>query len=336
MNLSPCSDNMDFDSIKEYLKPELDRVMTLMKSSLSSDIALLEMTNRKILSRSGKQVRPVIALLSAKACSGGFVSEDTIHYAAATELLHNASLLHDDVADNSSTRRGEPTVMSLLGGRAAVLLGDYWLVKGVDNILAGKTSSEKVIKIFSKTLSDLAEGEMLQLQKAECCDTLEQDYYKIIYNKTASLFVTSANAAAISVGASDEKRRSVKSYAECLGLAFQIRDDIFDYEDGISTGKPGGLDLMERKITLPLLGALANVSTDKAKEIRRKICQIDENPEYQKEIVAFVHSEAGMEYAFRRLGEYVEKAKISLRPLGYGRDVEMLADIADFVAYRKS
>ena len=122
---------MDFSSIKEYLKPDLDRVQDLMNTSLASDIELLDKTNQRVLAHSGKQVRPVIALLTAKACSGGFVTEETIHFAAAAELIHNATLLHDDVADNSPVRRGEPTVMSLLGGRASVLLGDYWLVKGI-------------------------------------------------------------------------------------------------------------------------------------------------------------------------------------------------------------
>ena len=212
---------MDFSSIKEYLKPDLDRVQDLMNTSLASDIELLDKTNQRVLAHSGKQVRPVLALLTAKACSGGFVTEETIHFAAAAELIHNATLLHDDVADNSPVRRGEPTVMSLLGGRASVLLGDYWLVKGIESVLSVNTFSGKVIRIFSNTLSDLAEGELLQLPKADPCDTPESDYYRIIYNKTASLFVASANTAAISVSASDEKRKAAKLYAECLGIAFQ-------------------------------------------------------------------------------------------------------------------
>lgn len=327
---------MDFNSIKEFLKDDLDRVNALMRSSLANDISLLDKTNKMVLARSGKQFRPVLALLAARACSGGIVTEDTIHYAAASELLHNASLLHDDVADDSPMRRGAPTVMSLLSGRASVLLGDYWLVKGVDNILSSGNSSSRVIRIFSSTLSDLAEGELLQLQKADCGDTCETDYYKIIYNKTASLFVASAESAAISVGASDQKIKAVKTYAKCLGIAFQIRDDIFDYEDGADTGKPAGLDLKERKITLPLLGALAGVDAGTESRIRRMVCDIDTHSEYQKEIVAFVRERGGMEYASRRLEEYVENAKIALKPLGTRQEVSMLADVAEFTAKRKS
>lgn len=327
---------MDFSSIKDFLKEDLDKVNKLMESSLSTDIELLDKTNRAILSHNGKQVRPVLTLLVARACSGGFATDDTIKYAAAVELLHNATLLHDDVADDSPVRRGVPTVMSILGGRASVLLGDYWLVKGMENILASRNSSDKVIRIFASTLTDLAEGELLQLQKAETGDTLEKDYYRIIYDKTASLFVASAAAGAISVSATEEKMSAARTYAKCLGVAFQIRDDIFDYEENAEIGKPVGLDLKEKKITLPLLGALAKAGEERGREIRRKLCRIDDHPEYGGEIIEFVKSEGGIEYARKRLYEYVDNARIALRPFGNLQEVEMLCEIAEFTADRKS
>lgn len=327
---------MDFSSIKDFLKEDLDKVNKLMGSSLSTDIELLDKTNRAILSHNGKQVRPVLTLLVARACSGGFTTDDTIKYAAAVELLHNATLLHDDVADDSPVRRGAPTVMSILGGRASVLLGDYWLVKGMENILASRNSSDKVIRIFASTLTDLAEGELLQLQKAETGDTLEKDYYRIIYDKTASLFVASAAAGAISVSATEENMSAARAYAKCLGVAFQIRDDIFDYEENAEIGKPVGLDLKEKKITLPLLGALAKAGEERGREIRRKLCRIDDHPEYGGEIIEFVKSEGGIEYARKRLYEYVDNARIALRPFGNMQEVEMLGEIAEFTADRKS
>ena len=327
---------MDFSSIKDFLKEDLDKVNKLMATSLSTDIELLDKTNRAILSHNGKQVRPVLTLLVARACSGGFVTDDTIKYAAAVELLHNATLLHDDVADDSPVRRGAPTVMSILGGRASVLLGDYWLVKGMENILASRNSSDKVIRIFASTLTDLAEGELLQLQKAETGDTLEKDYYRIIYDKTASLFVASAAAGAISVSATEEKMSAARTYAKCLGVAFQIRDDIFDYEENVEIGKPVGLDLKEKKITLPLLGALAKAGEERGREIRRKLCRIDDHPEYGGEIIEFVKSEGGIEYARKRLYEYVDNARIALRLFGDMQEVEMLGEIAEFTADRKS
>lgn len=327
---------MNFSSIKDFLKEDLDKVNKLMATSLSTDIELLDKTNRAILSHNGKQVRPVLTLLVARACSGGFTTDDTIKYAAAVELLHNATLLHDDVADDSPVRRGVPTVMSILGGRASVLLGDYWLVKGMENILASRNSSDKVIRIFASTLTDLAEGELLQLQKAETGDTLEKDYYRIIYDKTASLFVASAASGAISVSATEEKMSAARTYAKCLGVAFQIRDDIFDYEENVEIGKPVGLDLKEKKITLPLLGALAKAGEERGREIRRKLCRIDDHPEYGGEIIEFVKSEGGIEYARKRLYEYVDNARIALRPFGNLQEVEMLCEIAEFTADRKS
>ena len=159
---------MDIRSIREYLGQDWTAVQDRITSSLQSDIDLLNATNSSILSNSGKQMRPALALLMARACSGGVkLSDDaTVRYAAASELLHNATLLHDDVADESDQRRGMPTVMSLMGPSVSVLVGDYWLVKAMELILGSSDSDHKVIKIFSKTLSDLAEGEMLQLQKA--------------------------------------------------------------------------------------------------------------------------------------------------------------------------
>ena len=158
---------MDIKAIKDFLGVDWLAVQNRISSSLKSDIGLLNSTNDSILAHSGKQLRPMLTLLMAKACSGGMVTESTIAYAAASELLHNATLLHDDVADDSSQRRGVPTIMSLMGPSVSVLVGDYWLVKAMELILGEASSDTRVIKIFSKTLSDLAEGEMLQLQKAQ-------------------------------------------------------------------------------------------------------------------------------------------------------------------------
>ena len=219
---------MDIKSVREYLGDDWKAVKEKIETSLMSDIALLNSTNSTILSNSGKQLRPLLALLIARACSGHQISEATVRYAAASELLHNATLLHDDVADNSEQRRGMPTIMSLMGPSVSVLVGDYWLVKAMELILGSSEGDHLVIKIFSKTLSDLAEGEMLQLQKAQSGDTCEDDYLRIIYSKTASLFEAACVSAAISVNASQEYRKAAKDYAVALGIAFQIKDDILD------------------------------------------------------------------------------------------------------------
>lgn len=324
---------MDIKSVREYLGKDWEAVKEKIETSLMSDIALLNATNSSILSNSGKQLRPLLALLVARACSGHQISEATIRYAAAAELLHNATLLHDDVADNSDQRRGVPTIMSLMGPSVSVLVGDYWLVKAMEMILCSSEEDHMVIKIFSKTLSDLAEGEMLQLQKAQNGDTVQDDYLKIIYSKTASLFEAACVSAAISVNASEEYMTAARNYAVALGIAFQIKDDILDYSGTESVGKPLGVDILEQKITMPLLGAIAHAPSQESR-IRNLVKGIVDHPEYRDEIVTFVKENSGLEYAVRQLDKYVEKAVEALSVLPLCRERALLEDLAYFTAKR--
>lgn len=324
---------MDIKSVREYLGKDWESVREKIETSLMSDIALLNSTNSSILSNLGKQLRPLLALLIARACSAHQISEATVRYAAAAELLHNATLLHDDVADNSDQRRGVPTIMSLMGPSVSVLVGDYWLVKAMELILSSAESDHLVIKIFSKTLSDLAEGEMLQLQKAQNGDTCEDDYLRIIYGKTASLFEATCVSAAISVNASDECQKAARDYAVALGIAFQIKDDILDYSGTESVGKPLGVDILEQKITIPLLGAMANAPIEEAR-IRSLVKGIVDHPENRDEIVAFVKDNAGLEYAVQQLDKYVAQAVDALSVLPSCVERELLQDLAYFTAKR--
>lgn len=326
---------MDIKTLKDFLGDDCLAVQTLICSSLKSGISLLNSVNDSILSHSGKQLRPLLALLMARACSAdGSASEATVRYAASSELLHNATLLHDDVADDSDQRRGAPTVKSLMGPTVSVLVGDYWLVKAMELILGDNESDTAVIRIFSKTLSNLAEGEMLQLQKAQSGDTDEQDYLKIIYNKTASLFEAACVSAAVSVGASQECVKAAREYAVALGIAFQIKDDILDYCGSSSVGKPLGVDILEQKITIPLLGAFDTASDDKSQHIRDLVKDIVAHPEYRDEIVDFVLENAGVEYACRRLEEYVEQAVKALEVLKDSREKACLIELAHYTALR--
>lgn len=324
---------MDIKSVREYLGKDWEAVKEKIETSLMSDIALLNATNSSILSNSGKQLRPLLALLVARACSGHQISEATVRYAAAAELLHNATLLHDDVADNSDQRRGVPTIMSLMGPSVSVLVGDYWLVKAMEMILGSSEEDHMVTKIFSKTLSDLAEGEMLQLQKAQNGDTVQDDYLRIIYSKTASLFEAACVSAAISVNASEEYMTAARNYAVALGIAFQIKDDILDYSGTESVGKPLGVDILEQKITMPLLGAIAHAPAQESR-IRDLVKGIVDHPEYRDEIVTFVKENSGLEYAVRQLDKYVEKAVEALSVLPLCRERALLEDLAYFTAKR--
>lgn len=325
---------MDIGSIKEYLGQDWTMVSGRIASALKSDIDLLNSTNDSILSNSGKQLRPMLALLFARACAGGKVTDATIRYASSAELLHNATLLHDDVADDSDQRRGVPTIRSLMGPSVAVLVGDYWLVKAMELILGGEEGDTAVIKIFSKTLSDLAEGEMLQLQKAQNGDTDKEAYLRIIYNKTASLFEAACVSAAVSVDAVQEYVMAAREYATALGLAFQIQDDILDYAGTESVGKPLGVDILEQKITLPLLGAFSNAGAQEESRVRSMVRDIVSHPEYRDEIVSFVKCNGGLEYARRELQEYVDKAVNALSVLPDSYEKECLASLAYFTAER--
>lgn len=308
------------EDIRNILGADLEAVKDLVRSRLSSSVKLLEDVNGSILEHGGKMMRPALCLLMARAC--GVPSDDTVRYAAAVELMHNSSLLHDDVADSSMIRRGVPTVMSLYGPVPAVLVGDFWLSRTVDTII-GSVHRDWALPAFSKTLGDLAEGEMLQQQKAFSADTTEDDYRQIIYCKTASLFELSCGAAAVSVDASPELLEAAQAYGRAIGMAFQIRDDILDY-DGGDIGKPSGHDLAERKITLPLLGALRGCSDGEA--VREMVRGIPEHPENVAAVTAFVRENGGLEYAWKILHGYIDEALAALSALPPSKEKGLLAE----------
>lgn len=326
---------MDINVVKGYFEADWQAVQNRIREALHCDINLLNQTNNSILTSSGKQLRPLLTILFARAASADRkITEATVRYAAASELLHNATLLHDDVADDSDQRRGVPTIRSMMGPSVSVLIGDYWLVKALDLILADSDSDPYVLKIFSKTLGALSEGELLQLQKAQSGDTVEEDYLRIIYSKTASLFEAACISGVLSVGASRDIEEATKRYSYALGLAFQIKDDILDYDGTDSVGKPLGVDVLEQKITMPLLGALENADKDERIHIRGLMKDIVGHPEHKEEIVGFVKSHGGIEYAERKLEQYIREAKDALAMLPDSREKEFLITLADFTAER--
>ena len=225
--------------------------------------------------------------------------------------------------------------MSLMGPSVSVLVGDYWLVKAMELILADGEDDTRVIKIFSKTLSDLAEGEMLQLQKAQSGDTDEKDYLRIIYSKTASLFEAACVSAAVSVGAGEACEKAARDYAVALGIAFQIKDDILDYSGTESVGKPLGVDILEQKITIPLLGAMENAGTHEQARIRELVRDIAGHPEYRDEIVAFVKENGGLTYAEDVLDKYVAQAVKALDVLPDSYERRCLEELAYFTGKRQ-
>ncbi len=302
----------------------------LIRECLHSDISLLESINGKLLSNGGKQLRPMLSLLISRAL--GTSTHESICFAVATELLHNATLFHDDVADHSTLRRGKPTLSAMIGPTAAVLVGDFWLSRAVSLIVSMPHQSEAVVH-FSNTLACLAEGEMLQMQKASDADTTEQDYLRIVHCKTASLFETACRISAVSVDAPKELVEAAGQYGTSVGIAFQIKDDIMDYQTA-EIGKPVGSDLREQKITMPLLGALENVDPARREEIRNMVREIPEHPEYCDQVHAFVLENGGIEYATRRLDDYILQACNALEAFPQSRERSSLEELARYNAIR--
>jgi octaprenyl-diphosphate synthase len=321
---------MSRESVLAYLGEDWGRVKDLIRSHLHTDVPLLEQTNDQILSNSGKMLRPLVSLLIANTISKP--TEDSICYAAAAELLHNATLIHDDVADDSSERRGRPTLSALLGPGPAVLVGDYWLARAVDLVVRTK-HRDAAVPAFAKTLTDLAEGEMLQLEKASSCDTKEEDYLRIIYCKTASLFRAATEVAALSVDATPEQLEAAKAYGTALGIAFQIKDDILDYAGTDALGKPVGVDLKEQKITAPLLAALSG-SPDEAR-IRQLVREIPEHPENCATVTAFVLEHDGIGLAAQKLSEWVDRSERALDAFPNGPAKDALIEIGRFNQWRQ-
>ena len=324
---------MGIKEFHTFLQDALVRVEAQIDASLRSDVSLLEATNRRLREHPGKMLRPMLALLVGGAL--GKKTADTYRFAAAVELLHNATLLHDDVVDGAACRRGLPTVFSQLGAGPAVLMGDYWLVACLKLILGAEKHVRQVLELFSGTLGHLTEGELLQLEKTSRADTSQADYLRIIYGKTASLFETSAISAAISVDATEAQCLAAGNFARQLGTAFQIKDDIFDYSDpSAALGKPVGIDLKEQKVTQPLLCALETVSAQEAEAIRAKVAGLADHPEWEEEIRSFVKAKDGVARAVRVMDRYINEALACLEVFPASAEKEYLAALARYVGDR--
>ena len=277
------------EAVKAYLGEDWKAFERLFEESLSSRIDILNKVNRYMVERSGKQLRPMLCLLAARLCADS-CTPASIRCAVASEIIHTATLMHDDVADKSDIRRGFPTGSAMLSPPAAVLVGDFWLSRGVASVLDAGDS--EIFRYFTVCLGELAEGEMFQIEKAESLDTVLEDYIYIVSHKTSSLFRAAMKSGARSVGASDEAVAAVDAFALHLGQAFQMRDDILDYSPSLSIGKPTGQDVRERKITLPLIGAFENAGA-----AARAAVVADIEADRFDGILQFVVEHGGIEYA---------------------------------------
>lgn len=332
---------MDINKVKKDLGADWSGYQEALVSALSNNNAFVSKINNYLIENAGKQLRPVLSLLAASACG----SPNAISHscAAVSEMIHTATLLHDDVADNGDLRRGVPTVKAVFGQAASILAGDYWLAQALDLLTR---CGKDILSCFTTAVKELSVGELIQMEKAELLDTTVDDYYSIISGKTASLFVAAMKSGTISVSAKDEQIKAIEEYAYELGVAFQIRDDIFDYTPSMDTGKKGGADIKERKITLPLLCSMESASAEEVKHIREIISQIENTftkggkitPREQEiidQVNEFVCRYNGVAKAQSILEEHSQKAIAALAPLSQTRAKEYLAALAEYVGTRE-
>ena len=317
--------------IRTPIESELEAFKELYDSSLSSSNTLLDSVVAHIRQRSGKMMRPILVLLVARLY--GVVSPATLHAAVSLELLHNASLVHDDVVDESTERRGQLSVNAIFNNKVAVLAGDYLLATAL--VQVGMTRNHDIIDIVSCLGQDLADGELLQLSNVSNLHFSEEVYFDVIRKKTAVLFAACTKAGALSVGASDEKAESARLFGEYIGLCFQIKDDIFDYSESKEIGKPTGNDMVEGKLTLPALHVLNTVKDKTAEEIAVKIKNGEATPGEIVHLIEFTKQNGGIEYASQVMYDYKEKALSLLASLPDTEVKVALAGYLDYVVERE-
>ncbi len=291
--------------IKSPILSELEDFNALFKESLTSSNALLEQVVAHILYRNGKRMRPVLMLLLARLY--GEVPCETLHAAVSLEILHTASLIHDDVVDESLQRRGQPSVNAVFNNRVAVLVGDYLLATCL--VEAAKTRNQRIIEVISHLGQDLSEGELLQLSNLSSKTFSEETYFTVIRKKTAALFSACTTTAILSVNADEEAVRFAREFGECIGICFQIRDDIFDYFEGEDIGKPTGHDMLEGRLTLPLLHVLNTCGNEQMKELATRVRTAEATSADIEELIVFARENGGIEYAYQVMNEYKERAE---------------------------
>ena len=318
------------DIIKAPVAEELKGFESHFRQSMKSSVALLDKIMYYIVKRKGKQIRPIMVFLSAKIWGGP--TESTFRAASFIELLHTATLVHDDVVDDAYQRRGFFSINALWKNKIAVLVGDYLLSKGL--LLALENKEYTQLHIVSKAVKDLSEGELLQMEKARKLDIEEDIYFNIIKQKTASLIASACSAGAASATDNEEDIERMRVFGETLGIAYQIKDDLFDYGDQ-AVGKPRGIDIKEKKMTLPLIYALNQSSRKEKKHIIRSIRKKSTDPKVVREVISFVKEKGGMEYAHNIMKQYRDKAIALLDGFPPGDGKESMRLLVDFVIDRK-
>lgn len=290
--------------IKAPIEAELKEFEKNFRSSMKSNILLLDQITNYIVKRKGKQMRPMFVLLCAK-LHGGEIKESAYNGAALIELLHTATLVHDDVVDDANYRRGFFSINALWKNKVAVLVGDYLLSRGL--LLSIDNDEFQSLKLVSRAVKEMSEGELLQIEKARRLDITEEVYYNIIRQKTASLIASCCAVGVASSKVSEEEIEKARDMGEKIGMAFQIKDDLFDYGDD-EIGKPLGIDIKERKMTLPLIYCLNNTDKKTKKRLIKTVKNNNNDPKKVREVIQEVRKSGGIEYTEQKMNEYYQDA----------------------------
>lgn len=322
---------MDLKEIAAPIHSHLEVFEKVFRESIRSNVGLVDLVAKYIIRQKGKRVRPILVLLCADLC--GTITEKSYRGASLVEILHTATLIHDDVVDNADTRRGLASINAIWKNKIAVLMGDYLLSRGL--LLSLEHDDFQFLKITSTSVRRMSEGEIHQIQKSRKLDMDEPTYLRIIGDKTASLLSTCCEIGAVSTTNEPERHRLMRQYGENVGLAFQIRDDLLDYTGRKSiTGKPTGLDLQEKKLTLPLIYALSRAPKTEAREILSVIRNGGKKMNVRL-VVRFVTEYGGLDYAAGRARSFADTAKQQLVPFPDSPSKHSLEAFADFVVERE-
>ena len=318
------------DWIKAPITDELNLFERRFKEAMKSNVPLLDKITYYIVRRQGKQMRPMFVFLSAKLC--GPVNDGTYYAASMIELLHTATLVHDDVVDDAYERRGFFSIYALWKNKIAVLVGDYLLSQGL--LIAVKNDQFRLLQIMSQAVKEMSEGELLQIEKARRLDIQESVYFDIIRQKTASLIASACAAGAASATNDPEVVEKMRLFGEKAGIAFQIRDDLFDFGSD-DVGKPLGIDIKEKKMTLPLIYALENASSEDKKRVIHIVKAHSENREKVNEVIEFVRKSGGLSYAEQAMNRYRDEAFAILHTFEDSELRRCLEGLVNYVTERK-
>lgn len=322
--------SLSLEEIKKPITAELNLFEEKFRDAMRSNTPLLDRIMHYIVSRKGKQMRPMFVFLSAKL--HGTTTDSTYVAASLVEILHTATLVHDDVVDDSYQRRGFFSINALWKNKIAVLVGDYLLAKGL--LLSIDNKQFRILQILSNTIREMSEGELLQLEKARKLDIQEAIYFEIIQKKTASLIASACACGAATVTQDESHIENARLLGEKIGIAFQIKDDLFDYEEA-EIGKPRGIDIKERKMTLPLIYTLNKTDTKTRKAIIGIVKNENTNPKKVRWVIEQVQQAGGMEYAKQKMLQYRNEALAILQPYPDSEIKKAITDLIHFTIERK-